>query len=208
MRNSCKVTSLRLLRLGLLAAALAVAACEPYKVVATGAQSIGPDMTVSKTKAWVQILPPHAPKGPDQVWTLDGLGLNALMIYGGVKDGQTLLKVQGEKKEQPPAFTSGMDGLELQELVGATISRALAGGVAVEPLSLTPATFMGAPGFATEFAFPNTDGLDMRGYAEGANIDGKLYLLLFVAPRIHYYAKDLEEVRAIAHSAIGTGAGV
>jgi hypothetical protein len=170
-------------------------------VVEPGAQPIGDGMTVSKTKAWVQIVQPYAPKGPDQVWTLDGIGLNALMLYGGAKDGDILIKVKGDDKVQPPKFASGMDGLELQELIGTTVSRALAGGIAVDMLSLTPATFMGAPGFATEFAFPTTDGLEMRGYASGANIGGDLYLLIFVAPRIHYYEKDVAEVRAIAASA-------
>ncbi len=82
------------------------------------------------------------------------------------------------------------------------MSRALAGGIAVEMLLLTPASFMGAPGFETEFAYPTTDGLEMRGYASGANIGGELYLLIFVAPRIHYYDKDVAEVRAIAASAL------
>ena len=69
-------------------------------------------------------------------------------------------------------------------------------------LSLTPATFMGAPGFETEFAFPTPDGLEMRGYASGANIEGELYLVIFVAPRIHYFEKDVAEVREIAASAL------
>ncbi len=202
MPHSCKAISLRLLRLGLVAAAMGVAACEPYKTVEPGARPIGDGMTVSKSKPWVHIVQPFAPDGPDQVWTLDGIGLNALLIYGGVEDGDVLLEVKGDDKVQPPKFARGMDGLELQELIGATVSRVLAGGIAVEMLSLTPATFMGAPGFETEFSYPTPDGLEMRGYASGANIGGELYLLIFVAPRIHYYDKDVAEVRAIAASAL------
>lgn len=95
-----------------------------------------------------------------------------------------------------------MEGLELQELIGTTVSRALAGGIAVEMLSLIPATFMGAPGFETEFSYPTPNGLNMRGYASGANIGGKLYLMIFIAPQMHYYEKDMAEVRAIAASAL------
>jgi hypothetical protein len=180
---------------------MAVAACEPYKVVEPGTGPIGDGMTVSTTLPWVHIVQPFAPDGPDQVWTLDGLGLNALLIYGGIEDGNILLKFKGDDKVQPPKFSRGMDGLELQELIGTTVSRALAGGIAVKMLSLAPATFMGAPGFETEFAYPTKDGLEMLGYASGANIGGELYLLIFVAPRIHYYNKDVAAVRAIAASA-------
>jgi hypothetical protein len=185
---------------------MAVAACEPYKVVEAGAQPIGDGMSITKTKPWVQILQPHAPDGPDQVWTLDGMALNTLLIYGGLADGKVLLEVKGDNK-QPPAFSSSMEGLEIAELVGNTVSRGLAGGVSVKTVSLAPATFMGAPGFAAEFAFPTAGGLDMRAFAEGANIGGKLYMLLYVAPRIHYFAKDLDEVRAIAASAVSKGSG-
>ena len=207
MAHSFRPISLRLLRLGLFAAAMAVAACEPYKVVEAGSQPVGDGMMITKTKPWVQILQPHAPDGPDQVWTMDGMALNSLLIYGGLADGKVLVKVRGDDKRQPPAFSSGMDGLEIAELVGNTISRGLAGGVAVQTVSLTPAIFMGAPGFAAEFAFPASSGLEMRGFAEGANIGGKLYMLLYVAPRIHYFAKDLDEVRTIAASAVRKGAG-
>ena len=97
MPHSCKAISLRLLRLSLVAVAMTVAACEPYKVVEPGTQPIGDGMTVSKTKPWVHILQPFAPKGPDQVWTLDGIGLNALLLYGGAKDGDI----------PPPAYILG-----------------------------------------------------------------------------------------------------
>jgi len=202
MPHFCKAISLKLLRLGLVAAAMTVAACEPYKTVEAGARPIGDGMIVSKTKPWVQIIRPYAPDGPDQVWTLDGIGLNALLLYGGTEDGEVLLKVKGDDKIQPPKFTRSMEGLELQELIGTTVSRVLAGGIAVEMLSLAPATFMGAPGFETEFSYPTPNGLNMRGYASGANIGGELYLMIFVAPQMHYYEKDVAEVRAIAASAL------
>jgi len=207
MVHSFRPISLRLLRLALFAAAMAVAACEPYKVVEAGSQPIGDGMSVTKTKPWVQILQPHAPDGPDQVWTMDGMTLNSLLIYGGLADGKVLVKSRGGDTAQPPAFSSSMQGLEIAELVGTTISRGFAGGVSVETVSLTPANFMGAPGFAAEFSFAATSGLEMRCFAEGANIGGKLYMLLYVAPRVHYFAKDLDEVRAIAASAGRTGAG-
>lgn len=202
MPHSFRPISLRLASLAA-AAALLLAACEPYKVVEPGRQAIADGMSVSKTKPWVQIQEPYAPDGPDRVWTLDGLGLNALLIYGGVEDGEKLLEPKGEAGERIPSFASTMDGLELSELIGASVSRAMAGGLAVETLSLAPATFMGAPGFETEFAFTGSSGLEMRGFAQGANVGGKLYLVMFVAPRMHYYAKDLDEVRGIAASAAG-----
>jgi hypothetical protein len=180
----------------------ALAGCETYEAVEPGARPVSENMLVTATKPWVNVKPPYGVKGADQTWTLDGLGLNRLLIYGGIADGDPLVKIKVKQGvAPPPVFSSAMGGLELQELVSATVSRTMAGGVAVETLELNPVTFMGEPGFEMEFAFPTTGGLDMRGYASGANIDGKLYLVLFVAPRIHYFGKDLDEARAIAASA-------
>jgi hypothetical protein len=176
-------------------------ACEKYEAVKPGVLTVKDAMTVQSARPWVRINPPFAVDGPDMVWTLDGLSLNSLLIYGGLEDGKVLLEVQGSEKVQPPKFSSGMDGLELQELISATVSRALAGGVAARMLSLDPVTFMGEPGFETEFSYPSRSGLEMRGFAEGAVIGGKLYMVMFFAPRIHYFGKDIGEVRQIASSA-------
>jgi len=209
MRHSCKPMWRNLVKAALAAGLLALAGCATYEAVEPGgARPVGDGMMLSTGKAWVNVKPPYAAKGPDQTWTLDGLGLNRLFLYGGLDDGDPLFRIKvKEGVTPPPNFSSAMDGLELEELIGASISRTLAGGVAVETLALKPADFMGKPGFEMEFAFPTPDGLEIRGFAQGANIGGELYLVLYVAPRVHYYAKDLDEVRSIASSATGKAAG-
>jgi len=202
MPRFCKPISRRVRELALAGSLIALAGCATYESVEPGMRPVGDGMTVTTTKSWVSVNAPYAPKGPDQTWTLDGLGLNRLLIFSAVKDGEALVTVrQRAGVTPPPKFSKTMDGLELGELVGATVSRALAAGVAVETLSLGPASFMGHPGFEMEFAFPTGSGLEMRGFASGANIGGELFLVLFLAPRVHYYGKDLAEARAIAASA-------
>lgn len=202
MPRFCKPISRRVLDLALAGSLIALAGCETYQAVEPGLRPVGDGMTVTSTKPWVSVNTPYALKGPDVTWTLDGLGLNRLLIFGGIDDGKALITAkQRAGVPPPPAFARTMDGLELGELVGATVSRTMAGGVAVETLSLNPVTFMAHPGFEMEFAFPTSSGLEMRGFASGANIDGELFLVMFVAPRMHYYGKDLAEARAIAASA-------
>jgi hypothetical protein len=68
--------------------------------------------------------------------------------------------------------------------------------------SVEPATFAGQPGFRFTYSFV-VQGVEVRrkGEATGAVIGGKLFLMAYEAPTIHYFDRDLETFRALVASA-------
>jgi hypothetical protein len=69
--------------------------------------------------------------------------------------------------------------------------------------AIEPASFAGQQGFRFTYSYTIQDEeVQRKGEAQGAIIGGKLYMITFEAPRIHYFDRDLEAFRQIAGSAI------
>lgn len=67
---------------------------------------------------------------------------------------------------------------------------------------LAPSRFLGAGGFRFEFSrVRKSDEVRLRGIGYGAVLSGELFLMVFEAPRIHYFAKHLAWVETTAQSA-------
>ena len=68
----------------------------------------------------------------------------------------------------------------------------------METVRLSPSEFVGNPGFELEMAFTEKkSGLDMHGFATGAVVGSKFYMIFFMAPRIHYYEASKSNVAAM-----------
>ena len=67
--------------------------------------------------------------------------------------------------------------------------------------TVEPAPFAGADGFRFTYSFAVADEVKRRGEARGAIIGGKLYMVTYEAPRIHYYDRDYASFVKIAESA-------
>ena len=192
-----------MIRLTVLFLLIFLSGCATYETVQTGSASVG-SLQVKTASQWTSINPDFlAPGGPTGVWTKDGTHLNYVLLYDGVEDGQTLFKVQGNETEPYPAFRSVMAESEVSELVADSIKR-FAGANEVVVVKLTPTTFAGRQGFAVELAYTGKSELDYRAYASGAVIEEELYLIIFNAPRLHFFDKDIEQVRRIVNSATVT----
>jgi len=64
-----------------------------------------------------------------------------------------------------------------------------------------PARFAGQRGFSGELSYTAKSELDYRTYFSGAMIDSELYLIVYSAPRLHFFDKDIGRVRRIVASA-------
>jgi hypothetical protein len=67
--------------------------------------------------------------------------------------------------------------------------------------SLKPRTLMGYPGFQWDYDHLDQDEVWRRGRVVGAVIDGRLYLVLLDATRMHYFADALPDFDAVVNSA-------
>jgi hypothetical protein len=64
-----------------------------------------------------------------------------------------------------------------------------------------PATLAGHPAVEFDWSYTGGDEVDRVGLVRAAIIDGKLYLINFDAPKLHYFDEHVGEVRRIMDSA-------
>ena len=135
-------------------------------------------------------------------WTLDGLPLNDLTFYGGIVDGATLFRDARKKTDPLPKFAATMLIPDIAQLFESSY-RVSVGTSLMSIDTIEPATFAGKPGFHFTYSFV-VQGEEVRrkGEAKGAVIGGKLYLITFEAPVIHYFDADIVAARAVLDSAV------
>jgi hypothetical protein len=137
------------------------------------------------------------PSAYGELWTQDGFALNELSFLAAVPNGKTLFH-NGQALERPlPKFKADMLLTDLAELFESTNRIVLATSLfemgTVEPLKLGDHD---AVRFRYSYAIEN-DELKRSGEAVAAIVNGKLYLVNFVAPSIHFFDRDIEKVRAL-----------
>lgn len=173
---------------------LVLAACQSYSMVGPGNVTT-PAMQVATDQAWNKS--PQKLAG-NQLWTLDGQMLNAIVFLEGIEDGKPLFKVS--KKAEYGVFRSNMLPNEVMELAESSLAKIM-NTSATSTSNLKPITFAGSKGFQFNYTYVTDLDVPMKGLASGAIINGKLYLILYHAAETHYYGKTLPEAEHIVASA-------
>lgn len=133
-----------------------------------------------------------------RVLTIDGHLLNRLYIADGLSPGEGLIKAIS--KERPtPTYHRDMAPNELVEFV--TESVAGLGYQRIDSGKLRPGKFGGGDALRFDISGLTESGLEISGSALVAEADGKLYVLLYLAPGEHYFTAILPEVEALMASA-------
>jgi hypothetical protein len=137
------------------------------------------------------------PSDYGELWTLDGFALNELSFLAAIPSGKTLFHNASARERPLPKFKSDMLLTDLAELFESTNRIVLATSLfemgTVEPAKLGQHD---AVRFRYNYAIEN-DELKRSGEAVAAIVDGKLYLVNFVAPSIHFFDRDIAKVRAL-----------
>ena len=135
----------------------------------------------------------------EERWTQNGPLLDRMVFYEPVGDGETLFDAKpGNEGEDGPEFYADMSMLEIGEfVVGSLTFRDLQD---VRAGQLSAASFGSQPGFHQEITAYTTNGLKMEGFARGIIHDGKLYLVTFLAPSLHYHAAVRQDAEFLADS--------
>lgn len=176
----------------LLALAAVLAGCGTLSVSGKERIKIGHAYSVEPQIEWSR-----AGEGNREIWTADGLMLQAIHYIKGVRKGSPLIASR-QAAEDWPQFDPQMMPTEVEEFVVDSLVRL--GLVQLQPHNLRPQVFGKAQGFRFDFDFLYPDGLEGRGLAVGAVIDNKLQLILYIGARQHYYPAYLDEVEAIIRS--------
>jgi hypothetical protein len=187
-------------QLAILLATLALVGCasisdvDPSKSV-----TVGDGVFVSPQIQWGRV-----GSGTEQYWTVDGIGLNELHFFTGIEDDHAILNVWSDRaRAELGLYSNTMLPNDVMDLVVRTLGKK--GLVNVRSSDLAPAPFGGTTGFRFSLTMATSQGLEMRGVALAAQRNGKLDLLLFIAPAEYYFARDLPVVERVFASVQTTG---
>jgi hypothetical protein len=175
-----------------------LAGCAPAMVkVDSGSKTMGERMTLTLEGAWNQI--DARGLGPAQTWTMEGLPVDQLLIYTGIKNDQA---IHGESKSGTKSFKfrSGMQPDEIVALYEGMLTR---DGSSFRLVKLEPAPFGGGKGFRFEFALTRKfDNVQLSGMGYAAVSEGELFALVYMAPRLTFFSRHQARVEGIARSAL------
>lgn len=147
------------------------------------------DLQLDTQLDWARVRMPR-----QETWTIDGTPLNQLTIISRIKPGEHVFLHSRERKSRPdgPWFRPGMRPDEVRDILVDGLRGA--GWANVRGGNLRPASFGGTPGLRFELDLDNPTGLVYRGIATAAERDGRLTVLVWIAPAEHYYGRDAEAV--------------
>lgn len=192
-------TMMRLSMVAALSIALIASPASAHKLRSAGeAVSVADsNMTVTPARDWNRL---NGKRGKNtETWTLDGEQLNDVTFYGGIAVGKPLVKERSKKKDPLPKFRSDTLLVEVPELLEGTY-RTFKGIGAFELLKIEPSPFLGQDGVSFAYEYVDADDLTRKGEARAAIIDGKLYMVTFDAPRLHYFDKTVIGFRDLVSS--------
>jgi hypothetical protein len=184
------------MRLTLVALIVAlVSGCATVSKVETGQQAVGDRMTVQLEGPWNHVSIPGT--GPAQLWTMEGVPVDQLLVYSGVKNGE-LIHAAGSGTQKNFTFRSSMQPDEIVAMFEGMLTR---DGSQFKLVKLEPATF-GGKGFRFEYSIVRrVDNAQLSGVGFGVVNKGELFALLYHAPRLASFPRHQPRVEQIARSA-------
>ena len=180
----------------LLPAVFLLASCAAMTKVGPGETVVGDGLKVKLDQGWNKFANGN---GNVEVWTAEGLSLDTVRFYVKVAEGQPLEQIRGANQKQIPQFRASMEPNEIVEMFEAF---SVADGSSFQLIKLAPAKFLGASGFRFDYSLVRkSDEVELRGFAYGAIRDGHLTMIVFQAPKIHFYGELALRAEALATSA-------
>ena len=178
---------------------LALAGCASVTAAPAGRYQAGGGQELNLGRMWSDITPIIANRGKKvRVLSIDGPLLNALYVGSGLVPGDNV--VRSYVKEQPtPLVRAGMSASERLEFVSDSV--AAMGYQRVNLNRPRAATLSGTPGVRFDIDAVTSEGLEIKGAGLVAEVSGKLYLILYLAPAEHYFQASLPEVESVLASA-------
>ena len=193
-------------------AALAVAGCagggsgggfgfSRFRLIEPREQDVARTMLVTPTMRWNRVPRQTYDIAREENWTLHGLPLDGLAFIGGLEDGKPLVRYQRRRDiRQVPNFRADMTPPEIASMIE-SYYRIRAGSVSFTMTGLQPRNFLGQPGFQYDYEHLGGNEVTRQGRVVGAVIANRLYMILFDAPKRHFFPEIIPEVERIIGSA-------
>lgn len=176
-------------------AVLLLSGCVSVAKVETGDRAVGDRMNVTIEGAWNHVNSPGM--GPAEVWTMEGMPVDQLRLYSGIKDGQALHADRGGQQKNFN-FRSTMQPDEIVALFEGMLTR---DGSRYRLEKLEPAGFNGQKGFRFEFSLVRKmDNVQLSGVGYAAVSRSELFAVVYMAPRLVFYPRHIARVEQIGKS--------
>ncbi len=172
-----------------------------YWLIQPRPQSVARDtIRVTPTVQWNRI-----PRGPydiarEENWTLNGPLLDSLAFIGGLENNKRIVVQRRKADRKVPNFRADMSPPEIAAMIE-SFYRIRGGATQFNMTNLSPRQFVGHPGFQFDYDYLGGDELERRGRAVGAIVNGRFYLALFDAAKMHYFPSGLPEFERIVQTA-------
>jgi hypothetical protein len=171
-------------------------ACVSINKVEIGEQSVGDNFKFSANSGWNKL---SVPFGPAQQWTREGLGLDQLLIYVGTPTGTAIHPIAPGSKLKPVLFNSTMQPDQLVDMFKSIYAL---DGSDVQLTKTDSAAWAGRK--AVKFEFSKTrkfDNVKLLGVGYAFVDNGKLYSMVYAAPRLAFFPRELPGVEQLMASA-------
>lgn len=166
----------------------------PTKAIAKSTLSARPDQEWNRLSA--------RPGKRVETWTLDGPLLNAVQFYAAVPVGEPLLREADKKREPLPKVAANMLLTDIPAFLESTYrAQRLVSRFDIEtqePIKVAGET---AVRFTYRFVRDEAD-VQRSGEAIGFLKSGRLYLVTYEAPSLHFFAKDLPRFRQLVDTLV------
>jgi len=136
----------------------------------------------------------------EEDWTLNGPLLDSVAFIGGLENNKKIVRQWRKADRKVPNFRADMSPPEISAMIK-SFYRIRAGASSFTMTNLSPRTFLGNPGFQFDYDYVAGDEVERRGRAVGAIINGRFYLALFDAARMHYYGAGLPQFERLIETA-------
>lgn len=183
------------LRLLLAATLLVLAGCANVAKISTGEVVVDNRLRFTLDAAWNQVNLPG--RARPVVWTQDGITIDVLELWIGLKDGQAL--VDTPKDKRPIVFKATMAP---HEIVGLFEGVYGLDGSSFTLDKLVPTTFLGGPGVRFDYTvLRKVDDVRVSGVGWAAVKNGELVAMTFTAPRLGFFPRHVAKAERAAASA-------
>lgn len=179
----------------ILGLALLLASCASVRKVESGANAVGERMSIHVDGNWNHLDFPGIK--PAQVWTMEGITIDELLVYSGIRDGQAMHPdAPAGSKQKNFVFRKAMQTEEIVSMLEGVLSR---DGSSFKLLKLEPYAFGGRKGFRFEYErIRKVDNVQMRGVGFGALDKDELFALVYQAPRLTFFPRHQARIESIA----------
>lgn len=190
----------------ILALTFLLASCASVNKVEPGEQLIGNRLSLTIDGRWNQY--GYYYFNPAQVWTIDGLPVDQLLVYSGIVNDKPMHPVVENEEHKSVVFRADMTNEELVAMFQKLLTR---DGSVLRVGKIEPYDFDGRKGVRFGFARAEVRyDRSLIGITDSPAYDGlgfavidkrELFALIYFAPRLGFFPRHKDRVEAIARSA-------